>query len=40
MKRKIISMVLVLMLCLSLTVSVSAEGKAVDFVIDEYGYLA
>ena len=40
MKRKIISMVLVLMLCLSLTVSVSAEGKAIDFVIDEYGYLA
>ena len=40
MNRKIISMVLVLMLCLSLTVSVSAEGKAIDFVIDEYGYLS
>ena len=40
MKRKIISMLLVLVLCLSLTVFVSAEGKAIDFVIDEYGYLA
>ena len=40
MKRKIISMLLILVLCLSLTVFVSAEGKAIDFVIDEYGYLA
>ena len=40
MKRKIISMLLALILCFSLAVSVSAESKAVDFVVDEIGYLA
>ncbi len=40
MTRKIISALLALVLCLSLAVSVSAEAKAVDFVIDELDYLA
>ena len=40
MKRKIISVLLALILCFSLAVSVSAEPKAVDFVVDEIGYLA
>lgn len=40
MKRKIISVLLALILCFSLAVSVSAESKAVDFVVDEIGYLA
>lgn len=40
MKRKIISVLLALILCFSLTFFVSAEPKAVDFVVDEIGYLA
>ena len=40
MKRKIISVLLALILCFSLVISVSAEPKAVDFVVDEFGYLA
>ena len=39
MIRKIISAILVLALCFSLVVSVSAEPKAIDFVVDEFGYL-
>ena len=39
MKRKIISALLALILCLSLVVSVSAAGKAIDFVVDEFGFL-
>ena len=39
MTRKIISALLVLMLCFSLAITVSAEAKAIDFVIDELGYL-
>ena len=37
MTRKIISVLLALMICLSLAVSASAE--AIDFVIDDFGYL-
>ena len=40
MKRKIISAFLAMILCFSLAFSVSAEPKAVDFVVDEIGYLA
>ena len=40
MTRKILSAFLALMLCLSLAMSVSADTPAVDFVIDEFGYLA
>ena len=40
MTRKIISALLALILCVSLTLSVSAEAKAIDFVVDEIGYLA
>ena len=40
MTRKIISALLVLILCVSLPLSVSAEAKAIDFVVDEIGYLA
>lgn len=40
MKRNIISVLLALILCFSLAFSVSAEPKAVDFVVDEVGYLA
>ncbi len=39
MTRKIISVFLALILCFSLVISVSAEAKAVDFVIDELGCL-
>lgn len=39
MKRKIISALLALILCLSLAVSVSAADKAIDFVVDEFGFL-
>ena len=39
MTRKIISALLALILCFSLVVTVSAEAKAIDFVIDELGYL-
>ena len=39
MARKIISAFLALILCVSLAVSVSAEAKAIDFVIDELGCL-
>lgn len=39
MTRKIISALLALAFCLSLAVSVSAEPKAIDFVVDELGYL-
>ena len=39
MTRKIISAFLALILCVSLAVSVSAEAKAIDFVIDELGCL-
>ena len=40
MTRKMISAFLALVLCFSLAISVSAEAKAIDFVVDEYGYLA
>ena len=40
MTRKIISALLALILCASLVLSVSAEAKAIDFVVDEIGYLA
>lgn len=40
MTRKMISAFLALVLCFSLALSVSAEATAIDFVVDEYGYLA
>jgi len=40
MTRKIISVLLALLLCFSLVLSVSAESRAIDFVVDEIGYLA
>ena len=40
MTRKIISALLVLMLCFSLALPALAEAKAIDFVVDEIGYLA
>ena len=40
MSRKIISVFLVLVLSLSLVLSVSAEPKAIDYVVDEFGNLA
>ena len=40
MTRKMISALLALILCASLVLSVSAEAKAIDFVVDEIGYLA
>ena len=40
MTRKMISAFLALVLCFSLALSVSAEAMAIDFVVDEYGYLA
>ena len=40
MNRKIISAFLVLVLCCSLILSVSAEPKAIDFVVDEFDNLA
>ena len=40
MTRKIISLLLCLLLCAGLAVNVSAEGKTVDFIIDEQGNLA
>ena len=40
MTRKMISAFLALVLCFSLAISVSAETEAIDFVVDEYGYLA
>ena len=40
MKRKIIAMLLTLFLCFSLVLSVSAEAKAIDFVVDEIGCMA
>ena len=40
MTRKMISALLALVLCFFLTISVSAETNTVDFVVDEYGYLA
>lgn len=39
MTRKMISAFLVVILCFSMAVSVSAEAKAIDFIIDELGYL-
>ena len=39
MTRKMISAFLALVLCFSLAISVSAEAKAIDFIIDELGYL-
>lgn len=39
MSRKMISTFLALVLCFSLAISVSAEAKAIDFIIDELGYL-
>ena len=39
MTRKIISALLALVFCVSLAITVSAEAKAIDFVIDELGYL-
>ena len=40
MTRKMISAFLALMLCFSLVLTISAEATAIDFVVDEYGYLA
>ena len=40
MTRKIISVIIALVLCCSLVFSVSAESKAIDFVVDEIGYLS
>ena len=40
MTRKMISAFLALLLCFSLAVSVSAEGTAIDFIVDEHGNLA
>ena len=40
MTRKFISVLLALILCVSLALSVSAESRAIDFVVDEIGYLA
>lgn len=40
MTRKMISVFLALMLCFSLVLTVSAEATAIEFVVDEYGYLA
>lgn len=40
MKRKIISVLLALILCFSLAFSVSAEPKAIDYVVDELDNLA
>lgn len=40
MSRKMISVFLVLVLSLSLVLSVSAEPKAIDYVVDEFGNLA
>lgn len=39
MNRKILCTVLALLLCISMALSVSAEPKAVSFIIDELGYL-
>jgi len=39
MKRKIISVLLAMILCFSLAFSVSAESKAIDYVVDEFGNL-
>lgn len=39
MTRKMISAFLALVLCFSLAIFVSAETKAIDFIIDELGYL-
>lgn len=40
MTRKILSAFLALLLCLSMAISASAESKTIDFVMDEFGYLA
>ena len=40
MTRKMISAFLALMLCFSLVLTISAEATAIEFVVDEYGYLA
>ena len=40
MTKRTICTILALVLCFSLAISVSAEAKAIDFVVDEYGYLA
>ena len=40
MTRKMISVFLALMLCFSLVLTVSAEATAIEFVVDECGYLA
>ena len=39
MNKRIISGLLSLLLCFSLIISVSAEPKAIDFIVDEFGYL-
>ena len=39
MTKRMICVILALVLCFSLAISVSAEGKATTFVIDELGYL-
>ena len=39
MTKRMICTILALVLCFSLAISVSAEGKATTFVIDELGYL-
>ncbi len=39
MTRKMISALLALILCVTLALPVSAEAKAIDFVVDEIGYL-
>ena len=40
MTKRMICTILALVLCFSLAISVSAEAKSLDFVVDEYGYLA
>ena len=40
MKKNIISIILTIVLCFSFAISASAEPKAIDFVIDEFDYLA
>ena len=37
MIRKMISALLALLLCVTLALSVSAESRAIDFVVDEIG---
>ena len=40
MTRKLLPAILALILCFSLVVTVSADAKAVDFIVDDLGYLS